>query len=109
MANLFNKPLKRRNKARDGAAVDEALPPIHDHNTQQSSSLLIKNLQATRSNKAASKTDGLIKPDPFTQGQLRSARTRRETAPVRNIEDLENERGVFKYSKQVGLGKPWPR
>jgi hypothetical protein len=112
MKNLFNKPLERRNKARESAAVDEAFLPSHNHNTQQSSSktpLLIKNLQATSSNETASKIVGLRKPAPFAQGQLRSVRTTRARVPVHNVEDVETEREVIKYSKQIGLGKPWPR
>lgn len=112
MTNLFNKPLERRNKARESAAVDEALSPSHDHNTQQSSSkapLLIQNLKPTGSNETASKIDDLRKPAPSAQSQLRSVRTTRARAPVHDVEDLETEREVSKFSKQVGFGKPWPK
>lgn len=112
MKILFDKPLERRNKAREGVAVDDAFPPSHNHNTQQSSSkppLLIKNLQATSYNETASEIGGSRKSAPSARGQLRSVRTTRASAPVRDVDDHENEREVAKFSKQVGLGKPWPR
>ena len=112
MKTLFDKPLERRNKVRESVALDEAFPSSHNHNTQQSSSktpLLIKTLHATRSNETASKIGGLRKPAPSAQGQLRPVRTTRASAPIRDNEDHENEKEVAKFSKQVGLGKPWPR
>jgi hypothetical protein len=112
MINIFNKPLVRKNQVRESATVGEALPPSHEHNTQQPSSktpLLIKKLQTTSPNETALKNGDLKRPVPPGQGQLRSIRTTRARAPVYDVEDLENEREVPKYSKQVGLGKPWPR
>ena len=111
MKTLFDKPLERRNKVRESVALDEAFPSSHNHNTQQSSSEtpLIKNLQAKSSNETTSESGGLRKPAPSARGQLRSVRTTRASAPVRDIDDHENERVVAKFSKQVGLGKPWPR
>jgi hypothetical protein len=112
MRKMFNVPLVRKNKASESAAMDEAFPSSHNHTTQQPSSktqLLIKNLQATSSNETASKIGGLRKPAPFAQGQLRSVRTTRARVPVHDVEDVETQREVIKYSKQTGLGKPWPR
>jgi hypothetical protein len=111
MKTLFDKPLERR-KVRESVAVDDASPPSHNNNTQQSSSkppLLIQNLQATSSNETASEIGGLRKPAPSARGQLRSVRTTRASASVRDIDDHTNGSEVAKFSKQVGLGKPWPR
>jgi len=112
MQNLFEKPLKGRNKLRESVALNEAFPSSNNHNTQQSSSetpSLIKTLHAIRSNETTSKIGGLRKPAPSAQGQLRPVRTTRASAPIRDNEDHENEKEVAKFSKQVGLGKPWPR
>ena len=112
MTHLFNKPLVRKHKIRDSATVDEGLLPSHEYKTQQSSSKaphLIKSLQATSTNGTASKIDGSKKPAPSAQSQLRSVRTTRARHPVHDVEKLETEREVIKYSKQTGLGKPWSR
>jgi sentrin-specific protease 7 len=111
MRKMFNVPLARKNKVREIATVNDALPPSHEYNTQQSSSkapLLIKGLQATSSNGAASKIDGSRKAAPSAQSQLRSVRTTRARVPVHDVENVETEREVIKYSKHTGLGKPWP-